>query len=75
MPCGDGTGPRWIHEPNCRPTYQNRKYRRRYWQRFPCAETTTLTKEEKKIVLKEQLEEVEREKQLIEKRLKETEVE
>jgi hypothetical protein len=75
MPCGDGTGPRWMYEQNQRPSYQNRGYGRRYWQRFPSIEPKTLTKEEQKKILKEQLEEVEREKQLIEKRLKETEIE
>jgi hypothetical protein len=75
MPCGDGTGPFWIHEPNFRPNYQNRGYRRRCWQRFPCLEPRTLTKEEKQKILKQELEEIEREKQLIEKQLKETEVE
>lgn len=75
MPCGDGTGPIWIHKKNFRSNDQNRGFRQRYWQEFRCVEPRILTKEEKQKLLKQELEEIERKKQLIEKQLKPTEVE
>ncbi|MDI6806483.1 MAG: hypothetical protein QMD14_01550 [Candidatus Aenigmarchaeota archaeon] len=67
MPWMDGTGPWWLQ----------RGFRRPYWRpcwwywRLPKIRPVTLTREEEKKILEEELKEIDLEKQEIEKRLKE----
>jgi len=83
MPWGDGTGPWWAQGRGWKcwrrfglgPGFG----RGFYWRRFyldepmssPAFEPITLTKEEQKKILEEELKEIEAEKEAIEKRLKE----
>jgi len=71
MPGGDGTGPWWVQEKNwnCRSTFGQRYGFR--WQRVPITKPVIVTKDQQKNILKEELKEIEAEKQEVEKRLKE----
>jgi hypothetical protein len=73
MPCGDETGPGWTHERNwrCRGAFRQGYHWRR--QRVPRTEPITLTKEQQKEILEKELKEIELEQQEIKKRLAELE--
>ena len=73
MPCGDGTGPWWTQKRNWRCwRTSDRGYTWR-WQRVPITEPMTISHEEQKTILEEELKAIEAEKHEIEKRLKELE--
>lgn len=74
MPRADGTGPWWNHGRNwrCQSVSGHRLNWR--WQRIPRTEHLPLTKDQQKKLLKEELEEIEREQQEIKKKLAELEV-
>lgn len=74
MPCGDGTGPWWAQGRNwksSRPTGIRQGVGWRYQQRYPIEGSTPLTKEEQKNIVEDKLKEIEQEKVLLEKQLKE----
>jgi hypothetical protein len=74
VPCGDGTGPWWAKEGNCRHGEWRRGH---HWRRSSGSETTfestELTKEEQRKILQAELIEIDAEKRKIEKKLKELE--
>jgi hypothetical protein len=74
MPRGDGTGPWWVQDRNwkCnRPTGFGRSAGWGYPQRYQFEESTPLTKDEQKKIVEDKLKTIEKEKDLLEKQLKE----